>query len=507
MDFVINGSVLERYTGAEEVVTIPEGVTAIGEMAFRKCRTIKSVIIPDSVKSIGERAFSGCTSLEKIMIPDSVETLGAAVFSGCEYLKEVRLPAGLKSIPQEMFRYCIRLEQIELPAQPEQIEEDAFSYCVVLREIQLPDSVTAIGEKAFWKCRTLKSVIIPDDVKSIGRQTFGGCSSLEKIVIPDSVETIDAAVFFECEQLKEVHLPARLKSIGARAFAKCDLLREITIPESVTALGPRMFEECRSMQRVTVLCQSVSYSSSFWEGLRPSVDILWQGKKVDPAFIIESGCLLRYEGEAEEVEIPHMVSTIGEGAFRDQQKIKKLVVPESVYKVRKNAFAGWKSWQTVVIKGNHTDVYEAFGEDVQCKIKVPRDVDWRGRSEKRKEPNEDSIWSMWGEVFRLTGVHILLLLIGPFIIIFEKTWREKRSKVSAIIQLLIKGVLAIPLAVVYTAAMIIHLIIWCVCIVLRVAGRWFYIMVKPFDWIMYYIQEFLEELWIDDFIIKHRRSH
>lgn len=55
-DFEIKDGVLVRYNGNDSDVTIPEGVTEIGNLAF--CMTgVENVIIPDGVKRIGGGAF------------------------------------------------------------------------------------------------------------------------------------------------------------------------------------------------------------------------------------------------------------------------------------------------------------------------------------------------------------------------------------------------------------------------------------------------------------------
>jgi len=63
-------------------VVIEEGITKIGNQAFRKCKNLCEVVLPDGLVSIGANAFISCSSLTSICIPASVEDIGSWAFSG-----------------------------------------------------------------------------------------------------------------------------------------------------------------------------------------------------------------------------------------------------------------------------------------------------------------------------------------------------------------------------------------------------------------------------------------
>ena len=70
-------------------MTIPDGVTRIGDGAFIDCDSLTSVTIPDSVTRIGDGAFFDCDSLTSLTIPDSVTSIGYDAFSDCDSITNV----------------------------------------------------------------------------------------------------------------------------------------------------------------------------------------------------------------------------------------------------------------------------------------------------------------------------------------------------------------------------------------------------------------------------------
>lgn len=91
-EFVIKDGILTRYNGKATRIEIPEGVTGIGQAAFRRNEKIKSVVIPDSCRWIGYEAFWGCKKLAEVKLPDNGIRFSRQSFLFCSKLKSLDIP-------------------------------------------------------------------------------------------------------------------------------------------------------------------------------------------------------------------------------------------------------------------------------------------------------------------------------------------------------------------------------------------------------------------------------
>ena len=56
--------------------------------AFAGCSNLGSITIPDGVTTIGDNAFNDCSSLATITIPDSVTSIGSSAFYNTAYYND-----------------------------------------------------------------------------------------------------------------------------------------------------------------------------------------------------------------------------------------------------------------------------------------------------------------------------------------------------------------------------------------------------------------------------------
>ena len=110
----VTGIWLQAFYGNEilKSVTIPEGVTFIGNMAFDNCKNLETVSYPATLTEIGEYAFFGCEKLGFAVLPDALVTVGDCSYAMCTSMEYAVIPVSLKNIGDSAFSCCTSLKYV-----------------------------------------------------------------------------------------------------------------------------------------------------------------------------------------------------------------------------------------------------------------------------------------------------------------------------------------------------------------------------------------------------------
>lgn len=276
--------------------TLPDGLEAIGKMAFSRCNNVTKFKMPNSLKFIGTCAFYDCNALTKVALNEGLRQIGHYAFSLARF-ENINIPEGVTEIGVGAFALCDSLKSIIIPSSITNVSNYMFQQCAALTDVHLPDTLTSIGNYAFYGCKSLIDVAIPDSVSSIGDYAFAGCNLIKSITLPDSLTEFGANVFSGCSKLSYnkydnayylgsktnpfmVLIKSRgrkittcnvhpdTKFIASNAFKKCTLLEKITIPGKLLGIDASAFEECNALTDFSFL-DNIPITNSF-----PEIQIL-----------------------------------------------------------------------------------------------------------------------------------------------------------------------------------------------------------------------------------------
>ena len=375
----IGNGAFSRCSGLTGDLIIPDSVTSIGEYAFNNCiRLTGDLIIPDGVTSIGNYAFSGCSGLTgDLIIPDGVTSIGNYAFSDCSGLTgNLVIPNGVTSIGRSAFSRCHKLTgDLIIPDSVTSIGEYAFYDCIRLTgDLIIPDGVTSVGNYTFSRCSGLTGdLIIPNSVTSIGEYAFSECKNLSSATIPDSVTTIGRDAFYLCYGLKDVYaesaeswfsivfetytsnplcfsngnlyfnkilatdivIPDSILTINDHAIRDCNSITSVTIPTGVLSIGHSNFKYCPNLTNITVDTNNQYYSSDEYGVL----------------FNKDKTTLFRYPSGNTRTSyiIPDSVSSIGESAFIECDKLVNIGISDNVVSMGNWAFGYCNSLKNITI--------------------------------------------------------------------------------------------------------------------------------------------------------------
>ncbi len=363
----ISGKVsMEDYSGgspapwsvhASEIsaVVLEEGVTSIGNYAFRGLSALKSVDIPASVTAIGKYAFYNCTALTGIAIPDTVTSIESSAFRNCTALKSMDLPDALETIRDSVFDGCTSLKSVDIPNSVIGINGRAFDGCSALTSVKIPESVEYIQGYAFADCTSLKSVTLPDTISLIFEGTFRNCTSLTSINIPDSVQVIRGYAFESCTSLKSVELPDSIEEIANNAFENCKALTKVTFPKTLAVgritIGEAAFRSCTTLNSINLPAELTSILDGTFQYCSKLKSITLPEALMSIGTNAFFGCTA-----LSSIDIPDAVATIGYHAFYGCTALKTVQLPDSLREIRNSVFEECTALTTINLPDTLTSI-------------------------------------------------------------------------------------------------------------------------------------------------------
>ena len=104
----VQGSTIYYYY--LNTINIGDGITYIGENAFRALREVTNVTIPNTVTEIGDYAFSDEVKLESINIPTNLTTIGKYALSFCQKLPNITVLLQFRALVNRHFAVVLNLQ-------------------------------------------------------------------------------------------------------------------------------------------------------------------------------------------------------------------------------------------------------------------------------------------------------------------------------------------------------------------------------------------------------------
>ena len=371
---------IDRITTA----IIEEGVTWIGDYAFRNLVNLENVTIADTVSRIGTGAFENTAvfndesnwedgvlyiddcliavkedfALSQYAVREGTVFIASEAFYNKAGLNDISLPDSIRYIGENAFygtgfyndtsnweNGLLYIGNHLIKADPAQIIGDCFirfgtisiatccfgnrfgdfegpaSVCTNLKKIVIPPSVKAIGFSSFAFCRQLEEVVTYPGLEAIADFAFEGCNKLESFGFKNGLKIIGCGAFNLCSRLDNISFPESVISIGCRAFFHCNRLHEVNIPSYVSYVGWTAFSLCWELMSINVDPDNTAFKSSGNCLIQTANGALMAG--CNNSVIPKDGS----------------VKSIESGAFWGSIMLKEIVIPDGVTFIADHAFA------------------------------------------------------------------------------------------------------------------------------------------------------------------------
>ncbi len=336
-------------------ISLPEGLTEIGNYAFYDCSPLEDLVFPASLTRIGEYAFYS-TSVSTVSISKDITDIGTGAFV-TETLLSIEVAAENPNYASDANGCLYSKDHTVLLCYPSGSETEAFT---------IPETVTCIGDEAFACSKNLKHVFLPESVDTIAHGAFSACSSLMEIAFPDSVRTLGSGSFWGCKSLTEVTTPKNV-AVLEDVFLNCTGLKSVTIPPTVRVISST-FINCVNLERINISdfdawC-NITFGGSYCDNTDGSLhpnplyyahDLYLNGEKLQNIVLPDDMTQINdhaFEGGSfETVQFPAGLSKISDYAFAHCANLRELRFPAALTTLGSRVFFDCPSLTEVTVPG------------------------------------------------------------------------------------------------------------------------------------------------------------
>ena len=249
-------------------VHIEEGVTAIGNSAFRGMKALKKANIPASINYLGDYIFRADSELTEVewapnFMAHELQDNDTKGTNGETYIGTY--------VPTSMFDFCSKLGDGKeltkwLPSSFTGVGCAAFRGTKFTVDFDNWSNLKYIGARAFEQMPHLESFTLTDGIqiglrgtdsnafngsglkklivntKEVPRSFANGCTELTDITLGSAVKEIQPFAFYSTA-ITTLDVPEGISNIGDSAFYACQNLNKLTFRGKVT-LGEKVFTAC-----------------------------------------------------------------------------------------------------------------------------------------------------------------------------------------------------------------------------------------------------------------------
>ena len=210
-----------------------------------------------------------------------------------------------------------------------------------------------VGPYCFSECPNLTSVTF-SNTAYIGKESFAGSAISGPLELPEGLVSVGRGAFADCSGLTSISLPHTLQWLDANSF-NCPNVLEVTLPAEIPAVHAFDVPQVHTIHYLAggtgIMPDRRGYNGSFLPGL----DRSWTLEEscieslstvtfeegvthiAEDAFVAVKGqnsC----EGALTSVTLPSTLISIGSNAFRFQENLTEIVLPEGLQELGESAF-------------------------------------------------------------------------------------------------------------------------------------------------------------------------